>query len=104
MIMPINNVEQPNPLILTGHHKEIHDIHSSIKVRPLDGVYRTHTIPDNPTTYEGELDGHVYLGGKYGICDLNCRIDVLSDRIFPADYVGDILGTCTLEGSTSEEI
>ena len=100
--MSINNVEQPNFLILTGHHKEIHDIHSSIKVRPLDGVYRTHITPNNPATYEGELNGHVYLGGIHGLYDVNCRIDVLSDRIFPTDYVGDLLGTVTLEDNASE--
>lgn len=102
--MAINNMEQPNPLILTGHHKEVHDIHSSIKVRPLDGVYRTPIIPNNPATYEGELDGRVYLGGIHGLYDLDCRIDVMSDRLFPTDYVGDLLGTVTLESSESIEI
>lgn len=96
MTMPIESVEQPSILLITGHHKEIQDIHCSIKVRPLDGVYKIEHINKNPTTYEGELFGRVYLGGIHGLCDLECKLNVLNERIIPADYVGDILGNVTL--------
>ena len=101
--MENNNIEQPGVLILTGHHKEIHDIHCSLKVRPLDGVYRTHVPPNNPATYEGEISGRAYLGGIQGLYDLNCSIHIASEKIIPAEYVGDLTGTVILEDETSKE-